>query len=165
MSRFHDILVPVDFSETSDDALSLAAELSRAYHATVHVLHVVPRVVPSLYAMNEVGFDFSAYVREAMESARLQLPALAARHQIDPAMLTTVVLHGGPADEIVRYAEAHAIDLIALGAHGHGFLDRLLIGSVAERVTRRAPCAILMVPHVVRRLTPFDAEAAAGARS
>ena len=138
MSRFHDILVPVDFSETSDDALSLAAELSRAYHATVHVLHVVPRVVPSLYAMNEVGFDFSAYVREAMESARLQLPALAARHQIDPALLTTVVLHGGPADEIVRYA---------------------------ERVTRRAPCAILMVPHVVRRGTPFDAEAAAGARS
>jgi nucleotide-binding universal stress UspA family protein len=165
MPRFRSILVAVDFSQTSDDALSVAAELSRTYDAAVHVLHVVPHVAPSLYAMDEVGFDFSAYLRETMESVRLQLPALAARHQIDPAMLTTTVLHGGPADEIVRYAEAHAIDLIALGAHGHGFLDRLLIGSVAERVTRRAPCAILMVPHVTPRLTSFDATATGGVES
>lgn len=162
MSGFHNILVAVDFSQTSDDAVAVAAGLSRAYHAQVHVLHVVPNDVQPTYGIEPIAVDFSAYLRESLEGARAQLPALAARHQIEPAMLTTAVVQGAPAGEIVRYAQDHAIDLIVLGAHGHGFIDRLLIGSVAERVTRRAPCAILMVPHVTRRLTPFEVKAAAG---
>ena len=165
MSRFHNILVAVDFSQTSDDALATAAELSRVYHAQVHLLHVVPDTFQIAYPMEPVAFDFSAYLRQTVDAARAQLPALATRHQIDPLMLTSTVLQGSPADEIVRYAEEHAVDLLVLGAHGHGFLDRLLIGSVAERVARHAPCAILLVPHVTRRLTSFEVKAAAGVES
>jgi nucleotide-binding universal stress UspA family protein len=164
MARFHNILVAVDFSETSEDAVSVAAELSHAYHAPVHLLHVVPKA-QTPYAMEPVAFDVNAYLRERLEAVRAQMPALAARCPIEPAMLTTAVLQGTPAGEIVRYAEEHAIDLIVLGAHGHGFLDRLLIGSVAERVARHAPCAILMVPHVTRRPTSFEVKAAAGVGS
>jgi nucleotide-binding universal stress UspA family protein len=162
MPGFHNILVAVDFSQTSDDALSMAAYLGKADHAQVHLLHVVPDVVQSMYTMVPVAFDVDAYQRQSVEDARAQLPALAARYRLESAMLTTAVLLGVPAAEIVRYAEEHGIDLIVLGAHGHGFLDRLLIGSVAERVARRAPCAVLMVPHVARRLTSFEVKAAAG---
>jgi nucleotide-binding universal stress UspA family protein len=161
MSRFRNILVAVDFSQTSDDALAVAAELSRAFRARVHLVHVVPSVhIP--YAIEPIGFDFAAYQRQSAESANTQLADVAARHPIAPSLLTTAVLSGPPATEIVSYAEEHAADLIVLGAHGHGIIDRLLIGSVAERVARHAPCAVLMVPHVTRRLTAFEAEAAAG---
>jgi nucleotide-binding universal stress UspA family protein len=161
MSRFHNILVAVDFSTTSDDAVATAVDLSRAYHAQVHLLHVVPNVhIP--YATEPIAFDFAGFERQSVEASQQQLAAIAARHPVDAARLTTAIVSGAPAAEIVRYAEEHAMDLIVLGAHGHGFIDRLLIGSVAERVARHAPCAVLMVPHVMRRLTAFEAEAAAG---
>jgi nucleotide-binding universal stress UspA family protein len=165
MSRFHNILVAVDFSQTSDDALAVAAEMSRTSHAQVHLLHVVPSVFQRPYGMEPVAFDFSGYLRQSEASARARLPELVARHQLDPALLTIAVRSGPPADEIVAYAEDQAIDLIVLGAHGHGFLDRLLIGSVAERVARRAPCSVLLVPHASRRLTAFEVKAAAGVES
>jgi nucleotide-binding universal stress UspA family protein len=161
MSPFHNILVAVDFSPTSDDALSTAAELSRTYHAQVHVLHVVANAIPSASTLEPIGCDLGAYLRQSLDHARARLMALVARHQIGPEMLTTAVIPGPPAPEIVRYAEDHAIDLVVLGTHGHGVLDRLLVGSVAERVARHAPCAVLMVRHVTRRLTTFDVEAGA----
>ena len=159
MTRFHNILAAVDFSQTSDDALAVSVELTRACHARVHVLHVVPDVP---YATEPVVFDFAAFLREGADAARKELADVVARHPIEPALLTTHVAVGAPAAEIVRYATENAIDLIVLGAHGHGFFDRLLIGSVAERVARRAPCAVLMVPHATHRLTTFEVNAAAG---
>jgi nucleotide-binding universal stress UspA family protein len=164
MSRFRNILVAVDFSQTSDDAFAVAAELSRTFRAQVHLIHVVQSVhIP--YAIEPIAFDFGAYMRESAERATTELAELAARHPIEHGLLKTAVLCGPPAAEIVRYAEDHATDLIVLGAHGHGIVDRLLIGSVAERVARHAPCAVLMVPHAMRRLTTFEARAAAGVAS
>ena len=164
MSRFHNILAAVDFSQTSDDAIAAAAELSRANNAQLHLVHVVPEVqVP--YAIEPVVVDITAFLRQSVDAAREQLAALVARHPLDPARLTTAILEGAAAREIARYAEEHGIDLIVLGAHGHGFLDRLLIGSVAERVVRHAPCAVLLVPHTTRQLTSFEAKAVAGVES
>lgn len=161
MSRFRNILVAVDFSQTSDDAFAVAAELSRTFRAQVHLIHVVQSVhIP--FAIEPIAFDFGAYMRESAEKARVELGDLASRHAIERGLLTTSVLCGPPAAEIVGYAEDHAIDLIVLGAHGHGIVDRLLIGSVAERVARHAPCAVLMVPHSTRRLTTYEAESIAG---
>jgi nucleotide-binding universal stress UspA family protein len=165
MSRFHNILVAVDFSQTSDDALAVAAEMSRVSHAQVHLVHVVPSAFQVHYGMEPAAFDFSGYLRQSEAAARARLPELAARHQLDPTRLTIAVLPGAPADEIVEYAEDKAIDLIVQGAHGHGFLDRQLIGSVAERVARRAPCSVLLVPHATRRLTTFEVKAAARVES
>jgi nucleotide-binding universal stress UspA family protein len=161
MARFHNILVAVDFSGTSEDAAAAAADLARANHAQLHLLHVVPNVqIP--YAIEPVVFDFSEFIRQSVETSGKELAALAARHPADPGLLTTAVVNGAPAAEIVRYAKEQDVDLIVLGAHGHGFLDRLLLGSVAERVARHAPCAVLLVPHATRRLTTFEARAVAG---
>lgn len=164
MSCFRNILVAVDFSQTSDDALAVAAELSRTFQAQVHLVHIVPSLhVP--YAIEPIAFDFASYARESTAAASRKLLDLAAQHPIERRLLTIATLSGPPATEIVQYAAAHAIDLIVLGAHGHGIVDRLLIGSVAERVARHAPCAVLMVPHAMRRLTMIEAEAAAGVAS
>ena len=57
-----------------------------------------------------------------------------------------------PANEIVRYAETHGADVIVLGSHGHGLVRRFLLGSVADKMVRQAPCAVLVVPH--RTLRP-----------
>jgi nucleotide-binding universal stress UspA family protein len=161
MSRFHNILVAVDFSPTSDDAVATAADLSRSCRAPLHLLHVVSNVqVP--FAIEPVDFDFAGHVRESIATARETLATLAAGCGIEPGLLTAAVVNGAPAAEIVRYAQEHAIDVIVMGAHGHGFLDRLLVGSVAERVARRAPCAVLLVPHATARPTAVDAKAVAG---
>jgi nucleotide-binding universal stress UspA family protein len=160
MFRFHDILVAVDFSPTSEDAFAAAAELSQTYHARLHLVHVVPDLTMP-FAAEAITFDYVTLQRDAKNAAQEQLVAFSARHPIEAALLTTAVVAGPPAREIVQYAKEHAIDLIVLGTHGHGFIDRLLIGSVAERVARQAPSAVLMVPHVTRRLTSFEAKAAA----
>ena len=161
MFSFHDILVAIDFSQTSEDAFAVAAELSRTYHSRVHLLTVVPNVnMP--YAVEAVGVDYFALQRGMTDAAQEQLSDFSARHPIQPGLLINAVAEGPPASEIVNYAKEHAIDLIVLGAHGHGFVDRLLLGSVADGVPRHAPCAVLLVPHVARRLTSFEVQAAAG---
>ena len=54
---------------------------------------------------------------------------------------------GAPAIEIVRYAEQHRADVVVLGSHGHGLVRRFLLGSVADKMVRQAPCAVLVVAH------------------
>jgi nucleotide-binding universal stress UspA family protein len=164
MSRFHNILVAIDFSQTSEDVVAAAADLSRSNHAPLHLLHVVPDVqIP--YAIEPVVFDFGETIRQSLDTARRQLADLAARYPVEAGPPTIEAVNGVPAAEIQRYAEEHAIDLIVLGAHGHGFLDRLLIGSVAERVAHHPPCAVLLVPRVARKVTLAESLAVAGAEA
>ena len=130
-------------------------------HARLCGVAALRGMTVSAFAAEAITFDYVTLQRDAKNAAQEQLVAFSARHPIEAALLTTAVVAGPPAREIVQYAKEHAIDLIVLGTHGHGFIDRLLIGSVAERVARQAPSAVLMVPHVTRRLTSFEAKAAA----
>ena len=61
--------------------------------------------------------------------------------------MTTAVEVGAPANEIVRYADEHRANVVVLGSHGHGLVRRFLLGSVADKLVRQAPCAVLVVPH------------------
>ena len=80
---------------------------------------------------------------------------MAVSHALDPSHVTTAVVVGAPANEIVRYAEAHHADVVVLGSHGHGLVRRFLLGSVADKIVRQAPCALLVVPHrTLRPATP-----------
>lgn len=120
-----EILLAVDFSQSSEDAARVAVEHARQFDARLHVLHVVwpgsdPTPDPRL--------------------ARIADPVR------DRITVVTAVESGIAAVEIVRYAAAHAIDLIVLGTHGRTGMTRALIGSVAERVVRTAPCPVLTVP-------------------
>jgi nucleotide-binding universal stress UspA family protein len=153
MSRFRTIVAAVDFSDSAPDALEAALALAAgAADSHVHLLHVVPSAVPPIWTDEPSTLDLRTVEEAWTDAALKQLAALAGSHALDPAKVTTAVVVGAAANEIVRYAEAHGADMIVLGSHGHGLVRRFLLGSVADKVVRQAPCAVLVVPH--RTLRP-----------
>jgi nucleotide-binding universal stress UspA family protein len=147
MSRFHTIVAALDFSDSAGDALDGAIALAAADAASrIHVLHVVPSPAPALWSDDLPPMDLHAVEQARIDAALSQLAVLAAGRPFDPSRLTTAVAVGAPANEIVRYAEEHGVDAIVLGSHGHGLVRRLMLGSVAYKVVREAPCAVLVVP-------------------
>lgn len=128
------VLVPIDFSPRSLQALEYARGLAARCDATVELLHVVePAAVDGF-----VGSANPVVWLEAIEGARRKLHELA---QGDPFK----VLEGRPADLIVDHAQAVKADMIVMGSLGRTGLERLLVGSVAERVVRLAPCPVLVM--------------------
>lgn len=132
------ILVPVDFSDCSLEAIKVACELSRLFRATIDLLHVVEPILPSSDLMVTQPYD---YPIEALENrlTRLPLPLEKARKS------RRTVRIGYAADTIVAYANEIAADLIVIGTNGRKGLAHLLLGSVAERVVRLAPCTTVVV--------------------
>jgi nucleotide-binding universal stress UspA family protein len=131
------ILHPTDFSERSEVAFRLACALARDHGARVVALHVVLPAV--LYGEGMVVLPPESYQREAEEKLR-RLQA----H--DPKVpVECRVAEGDPTREILRVAQEVKCDLIVLGTHGWTGLGRILMGSVAEGVVRKAPCPVLTV--------------------
>jgi nucleotide-binding universal stress UspA family protein len=151
------ILVATDFGEPADAALSYGRELARTYHATLHVLHIVDDVYLRL------GGD--AYVavlpdlqRDAELAAQQRLDALLVDNDPTPLPVRKVTLtSAAAASAIVDYAKANEIDLIVVGTHGRRAVAHLLMGSVAERVVRSAPCPVLTVRHPEHEFVRPDA--------
>jgi nucleotide-binding universal stress UspA family protein len=145
MIALKNILVATDFSEPSDAALAYGRELARSYGATLHVMHVADDVYVRL------GGD--AYVtvlpdlqKEVEDAGRRQLEALLVDNDPTPLPVEKIVVtSSAPSSCIVDYARDNEIDLIVVGTHGRGAVAHLLMGSVAERVVRTAPCPVLTV--------------------
>jgi nucleotide-binding universal stress UspA family protein len=142
MIRLKKILVPTDFSECSEAAVRHGLELARTFDATVHLLHVVED--PNTMAWSQ-GFPLSVVeiLEHFQEESRTRL--LASVPESDRARVVVSCPIAAPVAEILRYAQDESIDLIVMGTHGRGFVAHALIGSVAERVVRRAPCPVLTV--------------------
>ncbi|MBI2216878.1 MAG: universal stress protein [Candidatus Rokubacteria bacterium] len=123
-----EIVLATDFSEASEPAVQTARDYARLFGARVHLLHV---------ASSEEG------------NLAPLLAGLA--DTFTPTATVVRTIPGGvPAREIVKYARDHAIDLIIMGTHGRTGMSRALLGSVAERVVRTAPCPVLTVAGTVR---------------
>lgn len=137
--RLRHILVPVDFSETSDDAFDHAISLARAFDAELHVLHVLED--PFLYAPTT-----AQQFRDEFEAEQRQrLDALMGKHGVEGVKLSSTMQPGTAFYEIIQYAKNNDTDLIVIGSHGHGLIAHMLLGSVAEKVIRKAPCPVLTV--------------------
>jgi nucleotide-binding universal stress UspA family protein len=145
MIRLTNILVATDFGEASDAALAYGRELARTFGATLHVLHVADDVYVRL------GGDAFAGVlpdlqKDVEETAHRQLDAILVDNDTRPLPVKkAVVTSSTTAAAIVEYARDRSIDLIVVGTHGRRAVARLLMGSVAERVVRTAPCPVLTV--------------------
>lgn len=138
------ILVATDFSEPSIVALNYGRTLARAYDATLHVLHVVEDLVS--FHGGEIGFAIADVARNIEAAAREDLDAaLTAQDREALKVHTTTLRAPNVSHAITEYAKQHAVDLIVVGTHGRGAFQRFLIGSVAERVVRTAPCPVLTV--------------------
>ena len=142
------ILCPVDFSANAEHALRYAVALAQSHGAELVLLHVME--MPD-YALPEgtlaVGVTTLDLVRELEEGCRQQLEALAESARADVAQVTTQFVTGAPFVEIVRAARDQEADLIVMGTHGRSGLAHMMIGSVAEKVVRKAPCPVLTVKH------------------
>jgi nucleotide-binding universal stress UspA family protein len=138
------ILCPVDFSDASKAALETAADLAKRQGATLTLLHAYP--VPG-YTFPDGSFVASSKMLEELaEAAKAHLDewkTLATKLGVAGVEAVTAV--GEPAAEIVAYAKEKGADLVVVGTHGRTGLTHALMGSVAERVVRRAPCPVLTV--------------------
>src|SRR5262245_2498271 len=150
------ILVPHDFSETSEAAMHYAIELARMFQAKLHIVHVSQKARFEMATEFPLGLDMS--LEDAIRERLSKIMASREQLELKPTFL---VLSGAPAFEIVRYANDHAINLIVMGTHGRGPVAHALMGSVAERVVRHAPCPVLTVRHPEREfVTAFATEPA-----
>jgi nucleotide-binding universal stress UspA family protein len=142
------ILHPTDFSERSDQAFGLACSLARDHGARVIVLHVLPPVVvhPGGVMTPEPG----PYKEECWGQLRRRQPD-------DPRVpVEHLLAEGSPSEGILQAAREKGCDLIVLGPHGRTGLGRVLMGSVAEAIVRKAPCLVLTVKAPDRRSAEPD---------
>jgi nucleotide-binding universal stress UspA family protein len=159
------IIVPIDFSASSLEALRIADEMARDIPACqLHLLHVIPEPVCEAWAVQAPPVDATGLCRPWLEHARQRLEALSATLPIDRTRVTCAAIVGSPYAEISRYAAAHHADLIVMGSHGYGPVKRFLLGSVTEQVLHHASCRVLVVPHEAMcpstvEMTPPDARA------
>jgi nucleotide-binding universal stress UspA family protein len=152
------ILVATDFSEPSDAALAYGRALARTFGATLHVVHVVDNVPTLVYGAEAYAVSMPELQQEIEGSARTQLADLLVDNDQPPLPVRAVVLtSSAPAAAIVDYAKGERIDLIVAGTHGRGGVAHLLMGSVAERVVRTAPCPVLTVRHPEHEFVVPDA--------
>jgi nucleotide-binding universal stress UspA family protein len=145
MINLTSILVPTDFSDCSDAALRYGRALGRAFGATLHLLHVVQDPYTQPWAAEAFPAPLGDLLNDWQAQAKARLAA--AVPEPERAHVLVTVLVGSPFMEIIRYATDQKIDLIVIGTHGRGPIGHALLGSVAERVVRKAPCPVLTVRH------------------
>ena len=130
------ILVPTDFSPTSDAALRYAGQLALTFGAHLHLLHVPGRTGEHMEA---------DYPIEQFGAPVARLESFFAASELERLHPTYAIRVGTPAEEIAVYAESLGIDLIVMGTHGRTGLAHLFLGSMAEKVLRNSPIPVLTV--------------------
>ena len=157
--RLQSILVPVDFTTTTEKALSYAASFAKLFGATVTLLHVKePTYMPASESGVLVELETRSDVEKRLADLEEQLGA--------QVKCRTVIKDGNAEVEILQVAEEMACDLIILSTHGRTGIERLLLGSTAEKVVRRAGCPILVVrPHEHDFIAPAEQKSAPATKS
>jgi nucleotide-binding universal stress UspA family protein len=136
------ILVPTDFSESARHALRYGQSFAREYGAELLLLHVVENLTVG-YASDLFPVPMAEVFEEISGYAKAELSKLGDEVRGKGLNVRELVIQGKPSAEIVRVAREETADIIVLGTHGKGMLDKALFGSTAERVIRRSPCPVL----------------------
>jgi nucleotide-binding universal stress UspA family protein len=141
------ILVPTDFSNYSQSALRYGAAFADKFGAELYLLHVFQDLAVSQPEAVTVGSPIVAPLEQFMAAAQTSLERLIQASNLSGLQVHPEVRAGAPFDEIVQFATDKDIDLIVMGTHGRGWLAHVLLGSVTEKVVRKAPCPVLTVRH------------------
>ena len=138
------ILVPIDFSEHSKNALKYALPFAENFKASIDLLYVVePTIYPADFSFGQIGFpnvEEELRTRGSNELENLMTKEIAGK--VDSRK---IVRTGKPFYEINQYASEENISLIIIATHGHTGMEHILFGSTAEKVVRKAPCPVLVV--------------------
>jgi nucleotide-binding universal stress UspA family protein len=140
MALYDRVLVPTDGSVGVERAITHAVDLAVAHDAEIHAVYVVNTAGLVGLPMEASMEGIDQMLRSDAETALQQVRTVAEEADVD---VTTHVVDGSPSTEIVRFAERESCDLIVMGTHGRGGIDRLLLGSVAEKVVRSSNVPVL----------------------
>ena len=142
------IVAAVDFSNATPGVLNAAAELAKSFGAALHVLHVL-EPEPSYTAYGFTPDEFPAihlFQEEARKRATIRLDELLGQISSDIPDATVHLAEGSPLHAVLEYVKKNNGDLVVVGAHGHGAVAALLLGSVAEGMVRKAAVPTLVIP-------------------
>ena len=148
MIALEKILVATDFSEPSEAALAYGRELARNFSSMLLVVHAVDDIIARSAGTDGFVFADPALQDQIEATARTRVESLLSDEDREVLRAeAAVIVSNTPAYAIVDYAQKANVDLIVMGTHGRGAVAHLLLGSVAERVVRTAPCPVLTVRH------------------
>ena len=140
------ILLPTDFSECGNYALSYATSLARTFGASIICVHVIEPIVPTVgYSGMTEPLPIADISDQIEDSAERELPKFAECEECAGLEVEELIVHGDAAAEIVRVARERQVDLIVVSSHGRTGWGRILFGSTAEAVVRHASCPVLVV--------------------
>ena len=142
-TTFHKILVPIDFSEPSERALHYAIEWGRSLSAELTLIHVIQSIM-------EVGIDMTpavpvAHLERLEEELTQHMHTRLQRVKDGGVEGDLVMAYGAPFYETIEVVKARQMDLIIMGSHGRTGFSHVLLGSMAEKLVRLAPCPVLVV--------------------
>ena len=144
--KLRSIVVATDFSPVAESAFRLGLAVARAAGARLTICHAVPLEI-AIYAGIPLGLrgELEATLRAKQESDRKKAVRLAGRAEKAGVKAAALIEEGDPAAVVLAVAKKAKADLVVTGSHGRGGAAHLLLGSVAEKVVRLAPCAVLVV--------------------
>jgi len=138
------ILVPIDFSQHSKNALKYAVPLAEKFEASLHLVYVVePTIYPADLGFGQVVLP--GVEEELRDKGEEELQALIQREIGGRAKATATVRTGNPHQEILREAEEKGVDMIVVATHGHSGVEHMLFGSTADRIVRRSKVPVLTI--------------------
>ncbi|MDH4317472.1 MAG: universal stress protein [Desulfobulbaceae bacterium] len=143
MKEIKKIMVPVDFSTHTEKLVEYALTLAEAFSADVELVHVVESFIG--YDMLLVHPSFEQITLDLQEKAKEKMNKLVSEQVVFNGKVTGKVVVGDVVDEILEYADTCDADLMVVGTHGTKGLEKVLMGSVAARISKKAPCPVLIV--------------------
>ncbi len=149
MNFIKKILVPIDFSDYSKNALKYAVQFSKNFSAKIYLVYVVePVIYPADFSMGQVAIpsmDIDLHERAEEELKNLAQNFISADIEVE-----TLIKSGKPFVEINETAREKDVDLIIIATHGHSGVEHILFGSTAEKVVRKAPCPVLTLREPIK---------------
>ncbi|HUL43113.1 MAG TPA: universal stress protein [Bacteroidota bacterium] len=140
----HRILVPIDFSEHSKNALRYAVDFASVMHAELLLLYVVePAIYPADFSFGQVTIP--QFEKELAERGKNALEDLAGTSLKGSVQSRAIIRTGKPFIEIIDVADEEDVDLILIATHGHTGVEHILFGGTAEKVIRKAHCPVFVV--------------------
>ena len=160
---YSNILVPLDVSELAEKALPHAISLAKNESATLHLVHVFtshPSMMVSTGGLSEdinpaQAADIGRQLEEAnIQQAQSYLDRVASRARGDGVKTETALLEGSPHEELAKYAKENGVGAVVICTHGRGGLQRMLIGSVADKLIRSGEVPVMVIPALSYRTEP-----------
>ncbi|MFH0735065.1 MAG: universal stress protein [bacterium] len=149
MEMIKKILVPIDFSDYSKNALKYAVQFAKFFEAKIYLIYVIePMVYPSDFSLGQVSIPSTEY--DMQDRAKAELESLILTDIPASLKPEAIIKAGKPFVEIIDTASDLDIDLIIIATHGHTGMEHLLFGSTAEKVVRKAPCPVLTLREPIK---------------